>query len=124
MSPLDSAMGATVAHRAPEKVANRPCTQVWAWMINKCKSRMNRGEGYKTTKISQRKEGRNIKKKEERFLGYERSWELTSSDEKSFLPRTYGRLILCSWLLLDHRASSPTSRCPIRAQPLDPFSTN
>ena len=57
---------------------------------------MNGGEGYITTEISQRKRGvggrkkrkrRRKKKKEERLLGDKRSWELTSSDKKSFLPR-------------------------------------
>ena len=66
-------MRTTATHRAPERVADRTNTQVLAWMINKCRSRMNRGERYKTTEISQREEGRNRKKKEERFLGYERS---------------------------------------------------
>ena len=42
-------------------------------------------------------------KKKERLLGTERSWELTSSNEESFLPGTQGRLILCSQLLFDHR---------------------
>ena len=59
--PLDSAMGATAAHRAPERVADRTCIQVWAWMTNKCRRRMNEGEGYITTEISQKR-----KKKEER----------------------------------------------------------
>ena len=87
-------MGATAAHRAPERVADGTCTQVWTWMTNKCRRRMNEGEGYITIEISQRKGGRKKrkirrkKKKEERLLGDERSWELTSSDEKSFLPGT------------------------------------
>ena len=59
--PLDSAMGAIAAHRAPERVANGMCIQVWAWMTNKCRRMMNEGEGYITTKISQKR-----KKKEER----------------------------------------------------------
>ena len=59
-------------------------------MTNKCRRRMNGGEGYITTEISQRREEKKAKqkgrrKKEERLLGDERSWELTSSDEKSFL---------------------------------------
>ena len=33
-------------------------------------------------------------------------------------------LILCFWLLLDHRAYSQINRRPIRAQLLDPLSTN
>ena len=44
--PLDSAMGATAAHRVPERVADGTCTQIWAWMTNKCKRRMNEREGY------------------------------------------------------------------------------
>ena len=50
--PLDSAIGATTAHRASEGVANGMCTQVWAWMTNKCRKRMNQREGYITSKIS------------------------------------------------------------------------
>ena len=50
-------MGVTAAHRALERVANGTCTQVWAWMTNKCRRRMNGGEGYITTEISQRKRG-------------------------------------------------------------------
>ena len=86
-------MGATAAHRMSEKVADMTCTQVWAWMTNKCRRRMNGGEGYITTEISQRREEKKAKqkgrrKKEERLLGDERSWELTSSDEQPFLPGT------------------------------------
>ena len=51
-------MGATAAHRAPEKVADGMCTQVWAWMTNKCRRRMNQGEGYITSEISQKEGGR------------------------------------------------------------------
>ena len=55
MGPLDSAMGAIAAHRTLERVADRTCTQVWAWMTDKCRRRMNGREGYITTKIIQRK---------------------------------------------------------------------
>ena len=34
-------MGAIAAHRAPERVADGTRTQVWAWMTNKCRKRMN-----------------------------------------------------------------------------------
>ena len=47
-------MGAIAAHRVPERVADGTCTQVWAWMTNKCRRRMNGREGYITTEISQR----------------------------------------------------------------------
>ena len=61
-------MGVIAAHRALERVANGTCTQVWAWMTNKCRRRMNGGEGYITTKISQRKRrgGGGKKKKKEK----------------------------------------------------------
>ena len=36
-------MGATAAHKVPERVADGTCTQVWAWMTNKCRRRMNGG---------------------------------------------------------------------------------
>ena len=39
-------MGATATHRAPERVADGTCTQVWAWITNKCRKRMNRGGVY------------------------------------------------------------------------------
>ena len=55
--PLDSALRATAAHRAPKRVADGTCTQVWAWMTNKCRRRMNQGEGYIILEISQKKGG-------------------------------------------------------------------
>ena len=33
-------MGATAAHRTPERVVDGMHTQVWAWMTNKCRRRM------------------------------------------------------------------------------------
>ena len=48
-------MGTTAAHRAPERVADGTCTQVWAWMTNKCRRGMNGEKGYITTEISQRR---------------------------------------------------------------------
>ena len=71
-------MGATVAHRAPERMADGTCTQVREWMANKCKRRMNEGGGYIISKISQVREGMGG------LLGSEGSWEFTSSDEESF----------------------------------------
>ena len=41
-----------------------------------------------TKKRGEGKQKKRKKKKEERLLGDERSWELTSSDEKSFLHGT------------------------------------
>ena len=51
-------MGVIAAHRALERVANGTCTQVWAWMTNKCRRRMNGGEGYITTEISRKERTR------------------------------------------------------------------
>ena len=50
-------MGATVAHRAAEKVADGMCTRVWAWMTDKCRKKMKGGGGYIRREISQRREG-------------------------------------------------------------------
>ena len=52
---LNSALGATAAHRVPERVADGTCTQVWAWVTNKCRKKMNQGEGYIISEISQTK---------------------------------------------------------------------
>ena len=38
--PLNSAIGVTTAHKASERVANGTCFQVWAWMTNKCRTKM------------------------------------------------------------------------------------
>ena len=66
-------MGATAAHRTPERVADGTCTQVWAWMTNKCRRRINEGEGYITIEISQkRKKKRKKKRKEEKKQERER----------------------------------------------------
>ena len=43
---------ATAAHRAPERVADETYTQVWAWMTNKYRRRINQGEGYIISEIS------------------------------------------------------------------------
>ena len=56
MWPLDNAMGATFAHRAPERMADGTCTRGWTWMTDKCRRRMNIRKGYITREISQREE--------------------------------------------------------------------
>ena len=50
--PLNSAIRATTAHRASEGMVDETCTQVWAWITNKCRKRMNQREGYITSEIS------------------------------------------------------------------------
>ena len=62
-------MGATAAHRALERVTDGTCTQVWAWMTNKCRRRMNGRKGYIITKISQRRTQKNIEREREREEG-------------------------------------------------------
>ena len=56
-------------------------------MTNKCRKKMNEGEGYITAEISQKRK-KTEKEEGERLLGDERSWEFTSLDEESFLPGT------------------------------------
>ena len=87
-------MGATVAHRAPERVADRTCTRVWAWMTDKCRRRINGRERYITTEITQRKGKQEGPEKGGRLLGCEKSWEFLSLGEGSFLLGTLGRPIL------------------------------
>ena len=80
---MDNAKGATATHKKSKRVADGTCTQVWAWMTNKCRRRMNQGKGYIISKISQKKKR---KKKREKAPESERRWEFTSSDEESFPP--------------------------------------
>ena len=54
---MDSALGATAAHKAPERMADGTCIQVGTWMTNKCRKRMNERWGYITSEISQVKKG-------------------------------------------------------------------
>ena len=49
-------MGVTTAHRVPKKVTDGMCTQIWAWMTNKCRKKMNGGVGYITTEVSQKRD--------------------------------------------------------------------
>ena len=76
--PLDSAMGATAAHRTLERVADGTYTQVWVWMTNKYRKRMNQGEGYIyiyiyiTSEISQMRGGKCSW--EARGVGNSHSW--------------------------------------------------
>ena len=96
-------MGATAAHRAPERVADGTCTRVWVWMTDKCRRRMNGREEYITTEITQSKRKNEGEEegleKGERLLGCERSWEFPSSSEGSFFLGTLGILILCIFSL-------------------------
>ena len=79
-------MRATAAHRLPERMANGTCTRGWASMTDKCRRRMNRGEGYITTEISQRRGGwpgkrgrprnREAKRQEGGFCVTERGWRI------------------------------------------------
>ena len=66
-------MRAAAAHRMPERVADGTRTQIWVWMTNKCRRRINQGEGYITSEIFQKngkkKEKRKRKKKRGKLLG-------------------------------------------------------
>ena len=62
-------MGATIAHRVPERVADGTCTQVWAWMTNKCRKMMNQEEGYITSEICERDGGRKKAPRKREELG-------------------------------------------------------
>ena len=55
--PLDRVIKATTTHKASEGVADGTCTQVWAWMTNKCRERMNQRKGYIISDISHKKRG-------------------------------------------------------------------
>ena len=120
MWPLDSAMGATAAHRAPEKVADGTCTWVWAWMIDKCRKKMNGGAEYITIEILQNEGegGRRGPRKRREALGMR--------EELGIL--VFGRGVPSLWDLgpSDPVRFSPlrTSRRLIRAKLLDPLSTN
>ena len=73
-------MGAAVAHKAPERMADGTCTRGWAWMTDKCRRRMNRKEGYITIEISQEKGGvrkkRDAQKQEGGSCVTERGWRI------------------------------------------------
>ena len=89
--PLDSAIEATTAHRVSEGVADGTCTQVWAWMTNKCRKRMNQRKGYIISEICHKGGG----------LGSETRREFIFSDEESSPPRRWA-VWFCSSLLLNH----------------------
>ena len=101
MWPLDSAMGATAAHRALERMADGTCTRGWAWMTDKCRRRMNRREGYIKTKISQRRGGRpgsrRPRDRKEAPVWPRGVGAFPSSTEGSLLLGTLGRPILCAF---------------------------
>ena len=110
MWPLDSAVGVTAAHRAPERVADRTYTRVWAWMTDKCRGMMNGREGYITTEITQSgKEGQEGPEKGERLLGCEGNWEFPSSGKAPFLLGTLGCLVLCIF--------HPQNKSPLHQSP-------
>ena len=51
--PLDSAIWVITAHRTLEGVADGVCTQVWAWITNKCRTRMDQRELYNVRDLPQ-----------------------------------------------------------------------
>ena len=113
-------MGAIAAHRAPERVADGTCPRVWAWMTDKCRRRMNGREGYITTEITQSRGTGKKKKAQRKERG---SWDARGVG--SSRPRARGPFSLGRWAIRFCVFSTPkTSHCLIRAQLLDPLSTN
>ena len=113
-------LGATTTYRTPERMVDGTCTQVWAWMTNKCRRRMYREKGYITSEISQKERrllgGRAPGKRGELGIhilgrGVLSPWDVGLFDS----------VFLSSYLIIAH---SQTSCRPIRAQLLDPLSTN
>ena len=108
-------MGATTAHRVLERVVDGTCTQVWAWMTDKCRRRMNGREGYITTKITQSKKGKKKKKAQKKERG---SWDARGVG--SSRPRVRGPFSQERWAVRFCVFFTPkTSRRLIRAQLLD-----
>ena len=103
--PLDSATGATAAHKASEGVTDGTFTQVWAWMTNKCRKMM----GQKKKMIYNI---RDLPQEGGKLLGNEGRWEFTSLDDESFPPgcRAVWFCVFNSYLII---ANSHTSRRPI-----------
>ena len=94
-------MGATAAHRAPERVADGMCTRVRAWMTDKYRRRMNGREGYITTEITQsigKGGGGGGQKAHRKERG---SWDASGVEssclpvKRLFLLGTLGRPVLC-----------------------------
>ena len=79
-------MRATTAHRTPERMADETCTRVWAWMIDKCRRKMNGGVRYITTEILQRrgdtKKQREREKEEGRRLQFLRLLKTLAAKHK------------------------------------------
>ena len=112
MWPLDGAMGATVAHRATEIAGDETCTQVWAWMTNKCRRRMNGGEGYITTETSQSR-GDGKTKREGKDVGNE-----APGRREELGIHILGRGVLSAW---DVGLSDTVFLAPIRLSRLLPY---
>ena len=91
-------------------------------MTDKCRRMMNGGEGYITIEISQREEG-TAKKKKEAQKKERGSWDARRVGDSR--PRAKGPFSLGCWATRFCVFFTPkTSRCFIKAQLLDPLSTN
>ena len=79
---------------------------------------MNQKKGYITSEISHNGGDDSMG-----LLGSQTRWEFISSDEESFPSGRWAiwLYVLSSYLIIP---SFSTSRCPIKAQLLDPLSTN
>ena len=135
--PLDRAVGPTTARRGSEGVADGTCAQVWVWMTNKCRKKMNQRKGYITSEISHkmgvlckeiRKKER--KKKEDGCSSYH-LWKLSplstkESRRRRISPRTKPEDKLLPFLhAFDHSISlwsCPAVEALTKSQFLSPFS--
>ena len=92
-------------------------------MADKCRRRMNGGEGYITTEISQREGGGTAKKKEEAQKKERGSQDARGVEDSR--PRARGPFFLGRWAARFCVFFTPkTSSRLIRTQLLHPFSTN
>ena len=106
------------------------CTQVWAWMTNKCWTRMDRREIYKVRDLPQLRGGGFPTPWEEKgidssfvFLANQTRWEFIPSDEElvSSDCEPIHLCVLSSYLIISNAC---INRCLVKAQPLDSLSTN
>ena len=111
-------MGATTAHKAPERMADGMCTRGYAWMTDRCRRRMNGREGYITTEDHPKHEGGQKAHRKERG-----SWD--AREVGSSRPRARHPFSLGCWAVRFCLFFTPkTSSRIIKSQLLDSFSTN
>ena len=111
MWPLDSAMGATAAHRAIKKVVDGTCTQVWAWMTE-CRKKMNWGVGYITIETLQKGDGLREGGPGEKERG---PWDARGAGDSS--PRVRGPFSLGPWAVRSYAFFPPLEQAIALSEP-------